>query len=72
MKLFQDPFLKNQNWLSLSTNSLKFSTVCFYCKSKLTAIETHVFLFYKKTIFCLSLNFRENAKNYAEIFLTFF
>ena len=51
MKLFQDPFLKNQNWLSLSTNGLKFSTVCFYCKFKLTAIETHVFFFIRKPFF---------------------
>ena len=29
-----DPFLKNQNWVYLRINSLKFSTVCFYCLSK--------------------------------------
>ena len=28
------PFLKNQNWVYLRINSLKFSTVCFYCLSK--------------------------------------
>ena len=26
-----DPFLKNQNWAYLWTNSLKFNTACFYC-----------------------------------------
>ena len=30
-KLFPDSFLKNQNWLYLWINSLKFYTVCFYC-----------------------------------------
>ena len=30
-KLFLDPFLKNQNWVYLWINSLKFYTVCFYC-----------------------------------------
>ena len=30
-KLFQDPFLKNQNWACLWINSLKFYTICFYC-----------------------------------------
>ena len=30
-KLFTDPFLKNQNWVYLWINNLKFYTVCFYC-----------------------------------------
>ena len=30
-KLFTDPFLKNQNWIYLWINNLKFYTVCFYC-----------------------------------------
>ena len=29
-KLFPDPFLKNQNWVYLWINILKFYTVCFY------------------------------------------
>ena len=28
-----DPFLKNQNWAYIWINSVKFYTVCFYCKS---------------------------------------
>ena len=27
------PFSKNQNWVYLRINSLKFSTACFYCMS---------------------------------------
>ena len=30
-KLFPDPFLKNQNWVYLWINSLKFYALCFYC-----------------------------------------
>ena len=30
-KLVPDPFLKNLNWPYLFINSLRFSTVCFYC-----------------------------------------
>ena len=29
-ELFPDPFPKNQNWVYLMINSLKFYTVCFY------------------------------------------
>ena len=30
-KLFPESFLKNQNWVYLWIDSLKFYTVCFYC-----------------------------------------
>ena len=30
-KLFLEPYLKNQNWSCLRTNSLKFYTLCLYC-----------------------------------------
>ena len=30
-KLLPEPFLKNQNWVCLWINSLKFCAVCFYC-----------------------------------------
>ena len=29
-KLVLDPDLKNQNWVYLSINTMKFHTVCFY------------------------------------------
>ena len=37
----QNLFWKNQNWVYLWINSLKFYTVCFYCMSKLRVIEIH-------------------------------
>ena len=30
-RLFPESFLKNQNWVYLWIDSLKFYTVCFYC-----------------------------------------
>ena len=42
-RLFSNPFQKNDNWLYLWINSLKFSTVCFYCMTSCglwTYIET--------------------------------
>ena len=40
-KLIPDPFLKNKNWADLSSSSLKIYTVCFYCMSKLMAVEIY-------------------------------
>ena len=53
-KLFPDPFLKNQNWVYLRINSLKFYEVCFYFiliwgLSKYSESKLHItcFILYK-------------------------
>ena len=56
-KLFQDPFLKDQNWAYLWINSLNFCTVCFYCmlswglsKYIETKLQTTCFASYKSLL----------------------
>ena len=57
-KLVPDPFLKNENWAYLCINSLKFHTVCFYCKPSWGLSETKV----QTTCFYLILNFYKKQK----------
>ena len=50
-KLFSDPFLKNQNWAYLWSNSLKFYTFFFFCMlscglSKYTETKLQTTCFY--------------------------
>ena len=45
-QLFPDSFLKNQNWVYLWINNLKFYTICFYCMLIWGVLKCSAFILY--------------------------